>query len=47
MFTILTDITMAVTQLSQKDYLKKYLSSNTDDKKKRKKKKLQKAVHER
>jgi hypothetical protein len=38
---------MAVSQLSQKDYLKKYLSSNTDDKRKRKKKKLQKTAHER
>lgn len=38
---------MAGSQLSQKDYLKKYLSFNTDDKKKRKKKKSVKAVHER
>jgi hypothetical protein len=38
---------MAVSQLSQKDYLKKYLSSNTEDKRKRKKKKLSKTTHER
>jgi hypothetical protein len=38
---------MAVSQLSQKDYLKKYLSSNADDKRKRKKKKLLKATNER
>jgi hypothetical protein len=38
---------MAVSQLSQKDYLKKYLSSNTDDKRKRKKKKLLQTAHER
>jgi hypothetical protein len=38
---------MAGSQLSQKDYLKKYLSFNSDDKKKRKKKKTGKASHER
>ncbi|PNF38109.1 BUD13-like protein [Cryptotermes secundus] len=38
---------MAVSQLSQKDYLKKYFSSNAEDKRKRKKKKLSKTTHER
>ena len=38
---------MAGSQLSQKDYLKKYLSFNTDDKKKKKKKKPVNASHER
>jgi hypothetical protein len=38
---------MAASQLSQKDYLKKYLSSSTEDKRKRKKKKLLKSTHER
>ncbi|XP_069678591.1 BUD13 homolog [Periplaneta americana] len=38
---------MAVTQLSQKDYLKKYLSSGSDDKKKKKKKKVAKPSNER
>jgi hypothetical protein len=38
---------MAGSQSSQKDYLKKYLSFNTDDKKKKKKKKPVRASHER
>jgi hypothetical protein len=37
---------MEVSQLSQKDYLKKYLSSN-EDKRKRKKNKLSRSKHER